>query len=63
MEESHKKYMKFDFSQSEEWQAFYDSLYPKPTYKKIEKFKRKWYKRIIDPDFDVTYNMGNSNVY
>lgn len=53
MAEAFQKYQKFDFSSNKEWIKYYDDLLPVPNYTQVEKFKRKWYKRNIDPSFDV----------
>ncbi|KAL4473546.1 hypothetical protein ABPG74_022410 [Tetrahymena malaccensis] len=55
MAEAFAKYKAFDFQNSKEWQKYYDDLLPVPQYNQVEKFKRKWYKKNIDPSFDVEY--------
>ena len=60
-EEAYKKYTEFDFKASEEWHTYFDGLFPVPPKRKVEKFKRKFYNRKIDPNFDVSYKMENSN--
>ncbi len=54
-EERFKKYQEYDFRTDQEWFKYFDELYPTPSQKKVDKFKRKYYKRNIDPDFDVNY--------
>ena len=56
-EESLKKYKEYDFSKSASWLNYYDNLFPTPSMKKLDKFKRKWYNREVDNDFDVKYKM------
>ena len=58
-EESYKKYQEFDFSKSTAWLNYFDNLFPTPPMKKLEKFKRKFYRREIDNEFDVSYKMDD----
>ena len=55
MEEKYKKFKEFDWQASQEWQLYYSNLYPTPGPSKIERFKKKFYKNKIDPDFDIDY--------
>lgn len=48
-----KKFSEYDFSNSPKWQAYLKGLYPTPPLNKIDKFKRKFYKREIDNNFGV----------
>ena len=32
-----------------------NGLYPTPPPAKMEKFRRKWYKKTLDPDFDIDF--------
>lgn len=54
MAEGYEKFLEFDWS-DERWQAYLEGLYPPPSHKQVLKFKKKWYKRTVDPDFDETY--------
>lgn len=55
MEEKYKAFTEFDWA-DDRWHAYLDNLYPPPDYKQVAKFKKKWYKKTIDNDFDVTYD-------
>lgn len=55
MEEKYKKFKEFSWKDSPEWQIYYSNLYPTPNLAQLEKFKKKFYKNKIDPDFDITY--------
>lgn len=55
MEAKYKKFKEFNWKDSEEWQSYFRNLYPTPPGSKIEKYKKKFYKLKIDPDFDVNY--------
>ena len=35
---------------------YLNGLYPTPTREKIEKLRRKWYKKNVVADFDVDFN-------
>jgi hypothetical protein len=54
MAEEYQKFIDFDWS-DERWQTYLNGLYPPPVNKQLTKFKKKWYKKNIDPDFDDTY--------
>lgn len=54
MEEKYKAFESFNWS-DDRWQSYLDGLYPPPSYKQVAKFKKKWYKKNIDPEFDETY--------
>jgi len=49
-----KKFEEFDWS-DEGWCSYLEGLYPPPNPKQTLKFKKKWYKKNIDPDFDDSY--------
>jgi len=59
MAEGYQKFIDFDWS-DERWQTYLNGLYPPPNHKQILKFKKKWYKKNIDPDFDDTYEPSAS---
>lgn len=61
MAEAFAKYKSFDFGSNKEWQRYFEDLLPVPQYNQIEKFKRKWYKKAIDPSFDVDYKEGENS--
>ena len=56
MQDKYKKFKEYDWQHSETWQSYYRNLFPIPPGDKIEKYKRKFYKLKIDPDFDIHYN-------
>lgn len=53
MAEKYQEFLQFDWS-DERWRNYFDSLYPTPSSGQILKFKKKWYKRVIDSGFDDT---------
>jgi len=57
-EESFQRFLEFDWK-DERWQSYLGGLYPPPNHKQVLKFKKKWYKRNVDPDFDETYEPGS----
>eukprot|EP01054_Gregarina_sp_Poly1_P001370 Gregarina_sp_Poly_1__1369@NODE_133_length_13228_cov_89_141783_g119_i0_p4_GENE_NODE_133_length_13228_cov_89_141783_g119_i0NODE_133_length_13228_cov_89_141783_g119_i0_p4_ORF_typecomplete_len334_score36_07UPF0121/PF03661_13/2_9e21DUF1673/PF07895_11/1_7DUF1673/PF07895_11/45_NODE_133_length_13228_cov_89_141783_g119_i0917710178 len=48
------KFEDFDWVNNAKWQSYFENLYPTPSVDKIIHFKRKWYKKEIDPDFDFS---------
>merc|ERR1719323_943784 len=59
MAEGYQKFIDFDWS-DERWQNYLNGLYPPPNNKQILKFKKKWYKKTVDPNFDDTYEPGSA---
>lgn len=59
MSEAFGKFKTFNFEQSAEWRRYFEDLLPIPNSSQIEKFKRKWYKKAIDPLFDVDFKENN----
>ena len=53
--EAFTKFKEFDFIHDTRWQSYMNTLYPTPTGATLDKFKRKWYKRVVDPAFDIEY--------
>eukprot|EP00413_Alexandrium_margalefii_P039569 CAMPEP_0204587944 /NCGR_PEP_ID=MMETSP0661-20131031/48334_1 /ASSEMBLY_ACC=CAM_ASM_000606 /TAXON_ID=109239 /ORGANISM="Alexandrium margalefi, Strain AMGDE01CS-322" /LENGTH=333 /DNA_ID=CAMNT_0051597707 /DNA_START=40 /DNA_END=1041 /DNA_ORIENTATION=- len=52
--EAYQRFIDFDWS-DERWQSYLGGLYPPPNHKQVVKFKKKWYKRTVDADFDEAY--------
>lgn len=50
----YQQFLDFDWS-DDKWQQYLSGLYPVPKGKLLLKYKKKWYKRNIDPDFDDTH--------
>eukprot|EP00920_Eleutheroschizon_duboscqi_P006731 GHVT01015770.1.p1 GENE.GHVT01015770.1~~GHVT01015770.1.p1 ORF type:complete len:292 (-),score=61.83 GHVT01015770.1:305-1180(-) len=44
----------FDWGGSEEWQRYFADLYPTPPASQVLKWKKKWFKRNVDPSFDLS---------
>lgn len=59
MAEGYQKFLDFDWS-DDRWQTYLNGLYPPPNHKQVLKFKKKWYKKTIDSDFDDTYEPPSS---
>ena len=56
-EESITKYKAFDFIHNKDWQEYLNHIYPIPTGSTLEHYKRKWYKRMVNPEFDIDANI------
>ncbi|CAK0896896.1 unnamed protein product [Prorocentrum cordatum] len=54
MDKQYSQFNLFDWN-DERWQAYLSGIYPPPNYRQLLKFRKKWYKRTIDPEFDVDY--------
>ena len=55
MEEKYKKFKEYNWVESEAWQAYYRNIFPTPPPSKILRYKKKFYRNKIDPDFDIDY--------
>ena len=56
MSEAFKKYQEFGWATDPKWCSYRDNIYPVPAAKQFEKIRRKWYKKNVNPDFDVDYD-------
>ena len=66
MEEKYKQFKEYDWVRSQAWQSYYTNIYPTPPPSKILRYKKKFYRNKIDPDFDIDYKPPNeeeSNTY
>jgi len=54
MAEEYQVFLDFDWSDVR-WQEYLGNLFPEPNPKQMLRFKKKWYKKNIDPNFDDTY--------
>ena len=66
MEEKYKQFKEYDWVESKEWQLYYNNIFPTPPPSKILRYKKKFYRNKIDPDFDIDYKPPNeeeSNSY
>jgi len=54
MAEDYQAFLDYDWT-DERWESYLGGLYPPPTGKQTLKFKKKWYKKNIDTNFDDTY--------
>ena len=58
MEEKYKKFLNFDWKNSEEYKEYFSKnvyISPPITGDKILKARKKFYKLKVDPDFDINY--------
>ena len=55
MERKYKKFKKFNWAYSNDWQNYYRNLYPPPPISKLLHYKKKFYRYYIDPEFDINY--------
>ena len=56
MQEQFNTYKRYNWSEDKDWQMYLNNLYPTPSGPKVEKMRRKWWKKNKDPNFDVDYN-------
>jgi hypothetical protein len=62
MEAKYKKFLEYDWVNSNQWHFYIENdVYPSPPLKKIDTFKKKFYKAKIDQEFDVNYQSPSEN--
>ena len=59
MEEKYKKFKEYNWTDSAEWKSYYTNIFPTPPPSKILRYKKKFYRNKIDPDFDIDYKPLN----
>jgi len=55
MDEKYKQFKEYNWVESKEWQLYYSNLFPTPPPSKILRYKKKFYRNKIDPNFDIDY--------
>ena len=59
MEEKYKKFKEYNWTESAEWKSYYTNIFPTPPPSKLLRYKKKFYRNKIDPDFDIDYKPLN----
>lgn len=54
MAAGYEKFLDFDWGDSR-WQSYLADLYPTPKHSQLSKWKKKWYKKNVDVEFDEAY--------
>ncbi|OII74283.1 uncharacterized protein cubi_01127 [Cryptosporidium ubiquitum] len=52
-EEAQKEFLEYDWSKSTLWQQYYNNLYPTPSASQLTTFKRKWFKKNVNPNLEI----------
>jgi len=55
MKQKYEAYLNYDYNNDTRYQQYLDGIYPQPTPDNIITYRKKFYKKLIDPDFDVNY--------
>ena len=56
MNTKYDTYKRYGWTEDKDWQSYLSNIYPVPNAAKVEKIRRKWYKKNKDPDFDIDYD-------
>ena len=51
----YEAYKRHDWVGDADWQRYMNNIYPVPTREKVEKIRRKWYKKNKNTNFDVDF--------
>ncbi|KAL5369670.1 transmembrane domain-containing protein [Cryptosporidium parvum] len=62
-EEAQKEFLEYDWSKSTLWQQYYNNLYPTPSASQLTTFKRKWFKKNVNPNLEIQLKEHNYNKY
>lgn len=62
-EEAQKEFLEYDWSKSTLWQQYYNNLYPTPSASQLTTFKRKWFKKNVNPHLEIQIKEQNFNNY
>ncbi|KAH8583870.1 uncharacterized protein ELE39_001616 [Cryptosporidium sp. chipmunk genotype I] len=62
-EEAQKEFLEYDWSKSTLWQQYYNNLYPTPSASQLITFKRKWFKKNVNPNLEIQVKEQNYNIY
>ena len=49
------RYKRYNWS-DDKWQSYLANIYPVPKASLMDKIRKKWYKKNVDPDFDITFD-------
>lgn len=55
MKEKYDAYLMYNYKGDPNYQSYIDGVYPAPNYLNIDIYRRKFYKKYIDKDFDIHY--------
>lgn len=55
MPEKYTRYKRYNWT-DEKWQSYLNNIYPIPKAALLEKIRKKWYKKNVDPDFDIEFD-------
>lgn len=61
MESKYNQFLNYNWEVNEHWKNYFNNIFPIPRGDKINYYKRKYYKLKVDPDFDINYNIVQSN--
>ena len=56
MEAKFDTYKRYNWADDKNWQSYLSNIYPIPSREKVEKIRRKWYKKNKDADFDISFD-------
>ena len=51
--ESERRYRNFDWGRCVEWQSYLSNIFPSPTLEQVQRIRRRWYQRNIDPSIQL----------
>jgi hypothetical protein len=57
-EARYRRYTQFDFAASNAWQQYFNNITPVPPPQRLDRIKKQWYKRNVDPSFDSDWVPG-----
>lgn len=54
-----RAFLAYDWAGSQEWQQYYNNLYPTPPLDRLAKYKRTWFRREVDASLPADSTIGD----
>eukprot|EP00826_Nyctotherus_ovalis_P064352 TRINITY_DN9437_c0_g3_i1.p1 TRINITY_DN9437_c0_g3~~TRINITY_DN9437_c0_g3_i1.p1 ORF type:complete len:282 (-),score=39.65 TRINITY_DN9437_c0_g3_i1:46-891(-) len=60
MHQKYQAFLQYSFNTDDRYRQYLDGIYPQPTPQNILAYRRKFYKKFVDPEFDASYKPPES---
>ena len=58
-----KEFLNYNFDLNEKFRTYIDGIFPEPKGLLLKKFQRKFYKKEIDPNFNIEFDNISKKVF
>ncbi len=59
MEKKYREFENYDFESQESYRQYIDGVYPAPTRDTLRRYKKKYYRKYVDPQFNVDFELAS----